>query len=311
MSNVARRARNSRCVSSRVRRSSALNGSSSRSTRGRMARARASASLCRSPPESSRGAPARQVGQPEPLEELPRPLLLAAGHCEGNVLRGRHVGKESEALENETHLPFSRRQPDLSFRGEHRPPLHLDFPAVGVRKPRNAVEDRRLSGAGRAPQDGRLPSLDHEGGPKEECRELLFEVDEDHRPFFPEMKTRRSLHPTTTTSPNDRTTVTASRMFASTVLPPSTALYKARGIVCVLPGMLPATIRVAPNSPEGPRKGECRPAEDSRRGDREGDPQEDLPLADAERPRRVGILRLHAQQRGLAVLVHERQRNHD
>jgi hypothetical protein len=48
--------------------------------------------------------------------------------------------------------------------------------------------------------------------------------------------------------------VSRTRVPAVALSPASTAKKMAKGIVCVLPGMLPATISVAPNSPRARAK---------------------------------------------------------
>lgn len=90
---------------------------------------------------------------------------------------------------------------------------------------------------------------------------------------------RRSPGPTSAMSENDRATVTARYLFASSVLPPSTALYSASGMVRVLPGMLPSIMSAAPNSPQCPRD--------------------------------VSVAGIDFHERGLPALVHEGQRYSD
>ena len=120
------------CRSTRVKASSAENGSSSSSTSGRVTSARASATRCACPPESSRGhrRPSRRGRR---ARAAPRPARRARQRAiretEADVVGDRQPRKQPRLLKHDADL-FMRRVIGIAVEHDTRPGLGVSSPEM-------------------------------------------------------------------------------------------------------------------------------------------------------------------------------------
>ena len=151
------RCRRKRCMATRVMASSAPNGSSMRSRRGRLTSTRAKAARCRMPPESSCGIGILGVGEPDRLEQPERAFADLGGDLVARPWAVEHVVERAQPREEHGRL---EQHPALRTRSDDPVAVEKDITAVGPREPGQQVQQRGLAATGRPEQAQELALLD-------------------------------------------------------------------------------------------------------------------------------------------------------
>ena len=109
---------------------------------------------------------------------------------------------------------------------------------------------------------------------------------------------------------SESTTMIPTHTNATRMSPPSAAEKMAMGMVCVRPGILPASISVAPNSPSARANASTVPATTPGPASGNRIRAENLPLGSAQCSRRLQQLRIHLLHGPQRRPVHQRKGNH-
>src|SRR5262245_42736579 len=164
--------------------------------------------------------------------------------AEPHVAEHVEMGEEQVVLRHVPYATVLGGKADPVPNVEEDVIVHLDEPPGGLRHAGDGLEDRRLAGP-RVPEDAEEPLARLPLHGERERRERHLEVDrEAHRAAASRFRSRASAIQIAT---NAMTTVIHTRTMASSSCPVVRSWKIARASVCVFPGMLPATMIVAPN----------------------------------------------------------------
>src|SRR5450830_382969 len=187
----------------------------------------------------------------------------APAQAKTHVLAHRQMREQGVILEQVSHIALLRRQVDAGGGIEQGAPVQADMALAGRKQAGNRFQGHALAGAGRAKDGdalaaGRALHVQVEAAFTGAQSGVDIEV-ELHRLYLCTMRpgARRPAASSTTMQTAD---VISTSILAASSWPACTASYTATDRVCVLPGMLPATIRVAPNSPSARTKPSSTPA---------------------------------------------------
>src|SRR5471032_1025285 len=180
-----------------------------------------------------------------------RRIEPAAPQAEADVLPHIQMREQRVVLEQIGDAAPLRRDVDAPRAVEQRPAGQHDAAAVRRRQAGDGLQQLALAGAGRAVDDDALAVRGEPGAQLEAARagaQRLVEVHFDQHGHGCWWRLGVSLLATISTVTQVTEVISTSRLALSS-WPACTASYTAIDSVCVLPGMLPATISVAPNSP--------------------------------------------------------------
>src|SRR5450830_13930 len=191
----------------------------------------------------------------------------AAAQAEAHVLAHRQVREQRVILEQVSHVALLRRQIDAGGRIEQRTAIQADMPRVRRKQSGNRFQGHALAGAGGAIHGDALAGR----GALHVHVEAAFagaqgganvEVELHRRHHQRHLCAMRpgARRPADSSTTMHTAEVISTRVLATSSWPACTASYTATDSVCVLPGMLPATISVAPNSPSARTKPSSTPA---------------------------------------------------
>src|SRR5471032_1733980 len=178
-------------------------------------------------------------------------IAPAALQAEGDVLPHVQVWEQRVILEQIGQLPPLRRQVDALAAVEQAASGHLDAAAVRRHQPGHRLQQQALARARLAVDHDALAARRQLRAQFEGARagtQGLDDVDIDLHAQACGLRLSVSLFAAISTTMQTTEVMITSRLALSSC-PACTASYTAIDSVCVLPGMLPATISVAPNSP--------------------------------------------------------------
>src|SRR5438094_4566624 len=183
--------------------------------------------------------------------------IRGSSRTEAHVAERRQVGKEPGILRHVADPAVFRAEPHTVRRGEDGRAVHDDARSRPRTEPRDSLQERGLARSGRA-HDGRdavaEPDVDAEREPGQ--RQLERELD-----HVAARRARRRVKSSAVQSvANASSTVTPASTCARSSWPFWLAWKIASASVCVRPGMLPAIMIVAPNSPSARAKASTVPA---------------------------------------------------
>src|SRR5579875_1537513 len=183
--------------------------------------------------------------------------------AEADVFRHRHVREERVILQEESHAAFAAGEINPALRIEKRSAIQNNPATAGRFETRNRAQRHAFARAGR-PQNSQCLLSGTEGDFQLEVFEFPLNLDQklQNHPRVP-LSVPRRLRPqvlNATRATEAIPSVMSTQARACLILPASAAKKIAMGSVWVFPGMLPAIISVAPNSPRARAKARMVPA---------------------------------------------------
>src|SRR5438552_869486 len=183
--------------------------------------------------------------------------LATRARGEGDVAARRQMREEPGVLRDVADVAALRRNSPAAIGVEEDLAPDDDPPARLRSEPGDRFEKRRLPGAG-WPHDGGEARPERRLHAENEGRERDLERELDHTTDL--RARRRDTHSVVQSAAKASATVTPTSTIARSSWPVCVSWKIASASVCVFPGMLPATITVAPNSPSARENARTVPA---------------------------------------------------